>query len=164
MRKVIGWAIVLGLVLAFLSSPMVSASTEAEEELMSLFLKYEQAMETGDLETFEEIFWHDERLTVFWPEAETAFRIDGWTQMQSYLKGFTSFVSQLPPGAFNFEIRQPSVNVMGDVAIVTAYWVGSMVIPEGGSQVMQGRATDVLKKIEGKWVIVHEHASMFPTP
>jgi hypothetical protein len=55
MRKVIGWAVVLGLVLAFFSSPMVSASTGAEEELMSLFLKYEQAMETGDLETFEEL-------------------------------------------------------------------------------------------------------------
>ncbi len=164
MRKVIGWAIVLGLASALLSSPMASASTKAEEELMPLFRKYEQAMETGDLETFEELFWHDERLTVFWPEPETAFRIDGWTQMRSYLKGFTSFVSQLPPGAFNFEIRQPSVTVMGDVVIVTAYWVGSMIIPEGVSQVMQGRATQVWKKIEGKWVIVHAHASLFPTP
>lgn len=161
MRKLIGLVIVLGLALAFLSSPMAAASTEAEEELMPLILKYEQAMETGDLEIFGELFWHDERLTVFWPEPETAFRIDGWSQFQSFLKGFTTFISQLPPGAFNLEIRQPSINVMGDVAIMTAYWVGTMFTLEG-SQVMQGRATQVWKKIEGKWVIIHEHDSFFP--
>jgi ketosteroid isomerase-like protein len=163
MRKLIGLAIVLGLALALLSSPMAAVSTEAEEELLPLILKYEQAMETGDLEIFGELFWHDERLTVFWPEPETAFRIDGWSQFQSFLKGFTSFVSQLPPGAFNLEIRQPSINVMEDVAIVTSYWVGTMLTPGGGSQVMQGRATQVWKKIEGKWVIIHEHDSFFPT-
>lgn len=83
--------------------------------------------------------------------------------MQDYLKGFTTFISQLPPGTFNMEMRQPSINVMGDVAIVTSYWVGTMFTPGGGSQVMQGRATQVWKKIEGKWVIIHEHDSFFPT-
>ena len=53
------------------------------------------------------------------------------------------------PGALNLEIRQPSINVMGDVAILTAYWLLTMPTPEGGSQVMQGKITDVLKKIEG---------------
>jgi len=109
------------------------------------------------------LFWQDERLTVFWPEPETAFRIDGWTQWQTHLRGFAGFVSQLPPGGLNLEIRQPSIDVMGDVAIVTAYWVGTMLTPEG-SQVMQGRVTEVWKKMEGKWVIVREHASFFPTP
>lgn len=116
---------------------------------MPLLLKFEQAFETGNLEMFTELFWHDERLTVFWPEPETAFWIDGWNQWQSYLKGFTSFVSELPPGAFNMEIRQPSINVMGDVAIVTKYWVVTMLTPEG-SQVMQGRGTAVCKKNRGK--------------
>jgi len=163
MRKLIGLAIVLGLALALLSSPVVTASTEVEE-LLPRLAKFEQAMETGDLEAFTDLFWHDERLTVFWPEAETAFRIDGWSQMQSVLKGFTSFVSKLPPGAFNMEIRQPSINLMEDVAITTGYWVLTMLIPEGGSQIMQGRSTMVWKKIEGKWVIIHCHESFFPTP
>ncbi len=164
MRKLIGLAMVVGLALALLSSPMVTASTEAEEELLPLLVKYEQAFETGDLETFEELFWHDERLTVFWPCPERAFRIDGWSQWQRSLKRFTSLVSQLPPGAVNMEIRQPSINLMEDVAIVTGYWVLTMPAPEGGSQVMQGRSTLVWKKIKGKWVIIHAHASLFPTP
>jgi len=163
MRKLIGLAIVLGLALALLSSPVVTASTEVEE-LLPRLAKFEQAMETGDLEAFTDLFWHDERLTVFWPEAETAFRIDGWSQMQSVLKGFTDFVSKLPPGAFNIESRQPSINVMEDVAITTGYWVGTMLAPEGDSQVMLGRCTLVWKKIEGKWVIIHCHESFFPTP
>jgi len=29
---------------------------------------------------------------------------------------------------------------------------------------MQGRETMVWKKIDGKWVIIHEHTSFFPTP
>jgi ketosteroid isomerase-like protein len=163
MRKLIGLAIVLGLALALLSSPVVTASTEAVEELLPRLAKLEQAFETGDLEAFTDLFWHDERLTVFWPEPEMAFRIDGWTQMQSVLKGFTSFVSKLPPGSVNWEFRQPSINVMGDVAIVTTYWVITMLTPEG-SQVMQGRGSSVWKKIEGKWVIIHDHCSFFPTP
>ena len=164
MRKLIGLAIVLGLVLALFSLPVAAASTEAVEELLPRLTKFQQAMETGDLETLGELFWHDERLTVFWPEPETAFRIDGWSQMQSVLKGFTDFVSKLPPGAFNLESRQPSIVVLEDVAIVTSYWVITMLIPEGGSQVMQGRCTEVWKKIEGKWVIIHAHESFFPTP
>lgn len=161
MRKPIGLVIVLGLALTLLSSPMATAS--AQEELLPLLLKYEQAFETGDLETFEELFWHDERLTVFWPCPERAFRIDGWSQWQRSLKRFTSLVSQLPPGAVNMETRQPSINLMEDVAIVTSYWVLTMPAPEG-SQVMQGRSTLVWEKIEGKWVIIHAHASFFPTP
>jgi ketosteroid isomerase-like protein len=163
MRKLIGLVIVLGLALALLSSPVVSASPEAVEELMPLLLKFEQAFETWDLEIFTELFWHDKKLTVFFPEPETAFRMDGWTQIQSYLRGFTSFVSQLPPGTVNMETRQPSINVMGDVAILTKYWVVTMLTPEG-SQVMQGRGTSVWKKIEGNWVIIHMHISLFPTP
>ena len=158
-----GLLIVVVLILALFSSLMVTASTE-EEELLALGSKFEQAFETGDLKTFEELFWHDERLTVFWPDADTAFRIDGWSQLQGGLKQLSYYISQLPPGTVNFEIRQPLINVMEDVAIITSYWIITMPTPEGGMEVMQGRSTLVCKKIEGKWVIIHAHASTFPTP
>ena len=163
MRKLTGLVIVLMLMLTFFSSLMVTASTE-EEELLALGSKFEQAFETGDLKTLEELFWHDERLTVFWPDADAAFRVDGWSQVQGCLKGLTYYVSQLPPGSVNFEIRQPLINVMEDVAILTGYWIITMPTPEGGMAVMQGRSTMVCKKIEGKWVIIHAHESIFPTP
>jgi len=163
MRKLIGWVIVLVLILAFFSSLTVTASTE-EEELFALGTKFEQAFETGDLKTLEDLFWHDERLTIFWPDPDTALRMDGWSQFQGYLKGMTYYLSQLPPGTVNFEIRQPSINVMEDVAIVTSYWILTMPTPEGGMAVSQGRSTLVCKKMDGKWVIIHAHASVFPTP
>jgi len=163
-RKLIGLVIVLVLILTLFSSLTITASAEVEEELLAIGTKFEQAFETGDLKIFEELFWHDERLTVFFPDPDTAFRIDGWSQFQSCLKGLTYYVSQLPPGTVNFEIRQPSINVMEDVAILTSYWILTMPTPEGGMVVSQGRATFVCKKIEGKWVIIHVHASIFPTP
>jgi len=161
MRRFIGLGAV-GLALAFLFCP--TAVLAGEEELLPVLAQYEQAFEAGDAEALGDLYWHDERLTVFWPEPETAFRVDGWTQWQSYLKGFAAFISQLPPGGSNLEIRQPTITVIGDVAIVTSYWVGTMLIPQAGSQVMQGRETLVWKKIDGQWVIIHEHASLFPTP
>jgi ketosteroid isomerase-like protein len=163
MRKLIGLAIATGLILTLICFSPAAASTEVEE-LLPLITKYGEAFETGDAEALGELYWQDERLTVFWPEPETAFRIDGWSQWQSYLKGFAGFVSKLPPGGLNLEMRQPSMVVMEDVAIVTSYWVGTMLTAEGGSQVMQGRATLIWKKIDGKWVIIHEHDSLFPTP
>lgn len=162
MRKLIGWVIVLVFILTLFSSLTVTASTE-EEELFAIGIKFEQAFENGDLKTFEELFWHDERLTIFWPDPDTALRMDGWSQFQGYLKRMFYQVSQLPPGSINFEIRQPSINVMEDVAIVTSYWILTMPTPEGGIVVSQGRSTIICKKIEGKWIIIHAHASIFPT-
>jgi len=161
-RKLIGWVIVLVFILTLFSSLTVTASTE-EEELFAIGIKFEQAFENGDLKTFEELFWHDERLTIFWPDPDTALRMDGWSQFQGYLKRMFYQVSQLPPGSINFEIRQPSINVMEDVAIVTSYWILTMPTPEGGIVVSQGRSTIICKKIEGKWIIIHAHASIFPT-
>ena len=117
MRKVIGLVIAMGFTLVLLSCPVANASTESE--LMPLLAQYEQAFEAGDAEALGELYWQDERLTVFWPEPETAFRIDGWNQWQSYLKGFAALMSQLPPGGLNLEIRHPSIVAMDDVAIVT---------------------------------------------
>jgi ketosteroid isomerase-like protein len=136
----------------------------AQEELLPLLAQYEEAFEAGDAKDLGELYWHDERLTVFWPEPETAFRIDGWAQWQRYLAGFTALISQLPPGSMNLQIRQPTITVLGDVAIVTSYWTGTMLMPELGGQVMQGRESQVWKKIDDRWVIIHEHTSLFPTP
>ena len=161
MKRMVGLVVAVGLVLVFLSCPLTALA--GEEELLPVLAQYEQAFEAGDAEALGDLYWHDERLTVFWPEPETAFRVDGWTQWKSYLKSFTTLISQLPPGAFNLEIRQPMITVVGDVTIVTSYWTGTMLVPQVGSQVMQGRETLVWKKIDGKWVIIHEHTSAFPT-
>ena len=163
MRKFTICAIGLVLIFTLFSSLTVSASTE-EEELLAIGAKFEQAFETGDLEIFEALYWHDDRLTVFWPDTNAAFRFDGWNQFQNYLKRYAYYLSQLPPGTVDFEIRQPSIIMVGDVALLTSYWIVTMPTPEGGMEVMQGRATLVCKQIEGKWLIIHEHESVLPTP
>lgn len=161
MRKFMVCTIVLVLIFTLFSSLTVSASTE-EEELLAIGMKFKQAYETGDLEILEELFWHDERLTVYFPDPETALRIDGWSQFQSSLKRMGYYFSQLPPGTVNFELRQPSVNMMENFAILTAYWILSLPTPEGGMMVSQGRSTMVCQKMEEKWVIIHAHVSAFP--
>ena len=163
MKKLLGLAIVFVLMIALFSSLTVSASGEVDEELLAIGPKFEQAFERGDLEAFEALYWHDEGLTVFWPDADSGFRFDGWKQFQGCLQRFLYYISQFPPGTVNMELRQPSIQMMEDVAILTAYWIITIPMPDGTMEVMQGRTTLVCKKIEGKWLIIHEHESIFPT-
>ena len=49
------------------------------------------------------------------------------------------------------------------VAWVTLTWKGVAHLKDGKEMVLEGRATEILQKQKGKWIIVHEHVSL-PAP
>lgn len=51
----------------------------------------------------------------------------------------------------------------GKVAWVTLTWKGVAHLKDGKEMVLEGRATEILQKQKGKWIIVHEHVSL-PAP
>jgi len=51
----------------------------------------------------------------------------------------------------------------GNLAWATYTWTAELHLKGGKVERAEARGTDVLEKRQGKWVIVHEHAS-FPTP
>jgi len=56
-----------------------------------------------------------------------------------------------------------AVHVMEGMAYAHGTWKMDFVFTEGSRRHLHGRLTEVLEKRKGKWIIVHEHASV-PTP
>ncbi len=56
-----------------------------------------------------------------------------------------------------------NVQVRGLVAYAHATWEMDFLLTDGTRKHLEGRLTEVLEKQKGKWLIVHEHASI-PTP
>ena len=56
-----------------------------------------------------------------------------------------------------------AVRVIGRMACAHGTWKMDFVFADGSRRHLEGRLTEVLEKQKGKWIIVHEHASV-PTP
>jgi ketosteroid isomerase-like protein len=56
-----------------------------------------------------------------------------------------------------------AVTRVGKVAWVTFTWKGVAHLKGGKEMVLEGRATEILQKQKGNWIIVHEHVSL-PAP
>ncbi len=58
----------------------------------------------------------------------------------------------------DYLISDPLVNIYGDTAIVTFYWIVRL---RNGKKrrPIEGRGTHVYHKIDGSWKVVHEHFS-----
>lgn len=57
-----------------------------------------------------------------------------------------------------YSISDPSVQVLGDTAILSFYWLVVMTFGKTRREV-QGRGSHVYRKENGDWKIVHEHFS-----
>jgi len=57
-----------------------------------------------------------------------------------------------------YSISDPTLQVFGDTAILSFYWLTVMVFGKTRREV-QGRGTHVYRLIDGQWKIVHEHFS-----
>jgi uncharacterized protein (TIGR02246 family) len=80
----------------------------------------------------------------------------GW---DSYKKDWVDLFAA-NPGPVVSHVTQLSITVMGPVAYTHYMTEGSMTDKDGKSAQMNVRATDVLRKIKGKWLIVQEHNSV----
>ena len=66
------------------------------------------------------------------------------------------------PGA-ELKLDESHYNAVGDLGYSWHLWTITLKDPAGKPMTMKGRATDVLAKRGGKWVLVADHASM-PMP
>jgi len=142
-------------VAAHAGGPNQLAGSEAEE-VRETFSRYIQAYEKKDLETLSKIFANDDKLQAFWPDPTNPFRIEGWPEVRRGLAGYLPAITSM-----TVNIRQPSVQLFGPVAIVSCHW--SFAAAMGGKpQIGSGRGTYVFEKRAGGWVIIHLHESSMP--
>jgi len=159
MRKltIMSICVVLVFGLSFTSSAIASD----EEEVLDVLNSCVKALNTLDASFLSSVWWHSQDASTFGPNKSAAFLTQGWDKIDKS----NQEMAKLPAGAMSFSMHNPQVTMISDdVAIATAYFTVVNTNPATSAQdISQDRYTAVLKKIEGKWLIVHGHTSPLPT-
>ena len=142
-------------------SAAVSAQTSDEEALKAEVAiassEFVRALSTGDGELFDSLWLQSDNASYI--SSAQPFRIEGWSDVRQAYNGLLS----LPPGSVSLNARQLRIDMLGDdAAIVSSHFVLSIRPPGGSRRTINGRATGVLQKVDGKWLRVHLHASVLP--
>jgi ketosteroid isomerase-like protein len=132
-----------------------------EEEVLQVIINQDNAMNTSDFELLSSLWWHSPKASFFGPIKKGSFLSQGWEEIAKLLKE----TLDVPAGTYNFLLRHPQVTMLGDnAAVITLYHVRVRTDPETKEKAIgTDRFTNVLQKIDGKWLIVHCHISDFPS-
>ncbi|NUP06740.1 MAG: SnoaL-like domain-containing protein [Polyangiaceae bacterium] len=130
--------------------------TPEEEEVVLATKRFydalEQMMSGKGLAAMEAAWHHGDAVTSGHPAGEWAH---GWDEVLATWQVFDSFVR--PNDAGGSEIRDIRPHVFGDVAYTTGAFVVAAAF--GGSTL---KVTNVLRRIDGVWKIIHHHADSAP--
>jgi ketosteroid isomerase-like protein len=123
------------------------------EDIKSLILSLEQqqveAFNSGDI---------DKILSFFNPDIVgfSSTKHDRFVGLEGLSGTFEYYLQKTTK--LEYSISDPSVQVFGDTAILSFYWLVAMTFGKTRREV-QGRGSHVYRKESGEWKIVHEHFS-----
>ena len=107
-----------------------------------------QINRTVDFDVFENV--HKDN-TIFWGN-------NGWLGNLGSAEGWVSWFSR---NDFTWKVRDRDVKVYGNTAVVATIATSTTTKDGSETKVTQVRETNVLSKINNKWVLVHTHSSKF---
>jgi uncharacterized protein (TIGR02246 family) len=160
--------ILFGLLLCFtqmfcLSMTPSATAASTEEEVLQVFSDFTRAMNTADFDLVASLYLHSAKTSQFLDATGLPFLYQGWDAIENNLKPF--FVYLKSSGGSNFfSMHHPQVIMLGDNgAVITGYhnWVSTDPTTKTVTR-SQIRVTLAIQKINGRWLIAHEHASTFP--
>ena len=82
-----------------------------------------------------------------------------FTGYKTYSKSYDDFYAAFP-GPVSVDVKQRQIFPVGDLAYTHEINTWTVVDAEGRPTTFTARETYVFQKIGGKWLIVHEHASV----
>ena len=136
------------------------ASASDEEKVMKVVTDFTKALNTLDYKLMSSIWRHSPETSSFEPTDGYPFLYQGWDETANWWKDLetTETVTNVQT------LHHPQVTMLTkDVAVTTTYCNNVYTDPETKAQtVALIRQTLVVQKIDGKWLIVHHHASAFP--
>ncbi len=155
-RLVVGIAITLGAVLGLLtvSAQAAKPDTEAVSKATQQFYSALNVLFTGSSVPMEDAWSHAADITYMGPAGGLR---SGWSQIQAEWKVQAS----LKLGG-KVEPKDLHMTVGRDLAIVSNYEVGENVGPDGQSQKVEIRATNLFRKEQGKWKMIGHHTDLLP--
>lgn len=132
-----------------------SAIASDEEEVLKVATNFTKAFSTLDYDLMVSLHSKSTKISSFSPSASGAFLTQGWDWKPTF---------DVPAGTFAVTSHNQQATMLGnDVAVTTQYMIIVYTDPATKEQTINFiRQTLVLQKMGGKWLIVHEHASMLP--
>jgi ketosteroid isomerase-like protein len=159
MRKitVLSICVVLVFSLSFASSTMASD----EDDVLKVATNFTKAFSTLDYDLMASLHSESTEISKFTPSASGAFLTQGWETISKDWKS----TFDVPAGTYVATSHNQQATMLGNgLAVTTQYMILVVTDPTTGVQTTNlMRQTLVLQKIGGKWLIVHEHASILPT-
>lgn len=162
MRNITIYGLLTIVTLVFCLSVTPSATAASDEEkVLQVMTDWFKAFNSNDYELMSSLHWHSAETSFFGPGNTNAFLTRGWDQIA---EGFKSTFAE-PVGTISNSHHHLHVMMLGDnAAIVTEYSIQTINPPlVAEQQILHLRGTQVLRKINGKWQLVHLHWSPIPT-
>ena len=150
--------VVLFAAIVSVSAPVISqapagSDTQAIERLIS---DYAKSVSLADTALAERLWQNADSVTFIHPLGHER----GWPAIKK------NVYETLMGGLFSvrdLKIERPSVHVSGDSGWSEFYWTFNATLRENGSPVVsRGRETQIYRRENGQWRIVHVHYSSMP--
>jgi len=127
--------------------------TEDEQAIMNETASFAEAWSRGDAKAAASYY------------AEDGTRVGAFGDIQNGRSeieaAYDRLLHQTMPGA---TVKQER----GSVRMLTpelAIWQGGIeIIPAGGGSALKGHVVEVMKKVEGRWLVLEAHPKLFPPP
>ena len=132
----------------------VARAADAEKEIHDLLGRWEQAFRSKNIEEVMSFYAPGNQVVAFDIVPPLA-RVGRDAYRKNYEDFFAMYENPL-----EVEIRNLKIIVDGNVAFLTCFERLGGVLKGGQKSVMWCRVTSGLRKIDGKWLIVHDHVSV----
>ncbi len=130
------------------------AQTKDEKQIRALVKKWTVAFQAKDVDGVMALYHRSPKLVAF--DVVPPLQYVGW---DAYQKNYEEFFAMFE-GPLRAEVSDFTLAISGDLAYShnTERVTGTM---KSGEQVeVVLRVTDIYRKVQGKWVVVHEHVSV----
>jgi uncharacterized protein (TIGR02246 family) len=133
-------------------SAQKKSAVDDEAAIKALYARFNDAFDKKDANAVMAVYSPD----VFVFDVGTPREYSTW---DAYKKDFEGFF-QAFPGPLTSTVSELHITVVGSVAYSRAITDATMTAADGSKTRMVLRVTDVLRKSNGKWLIVQEHISV----
>jgi len=160
MRKQIIYGFLVSFTLALCISLTPSANAAStDDEVLQVMNNWFKAFNANDYNLMSSLHWNSPKLSKFGPSKSETFLVQGDSILSNWKLAFAD-----PVGTYANSLHHPQVTMLDDnVAVVTLYNSQTITDPATKKQTVGlYRGTFIVQKINGKWLIVHEHASVVP--
>ncbi len=136
-------------------APKVPSAAEAVAAADALDARFLAAFNAGNIDSLLNDYWNSPELVTIGLDAMGA---KGWDAAKA---GYAATMQAMPGAKMEFPSRNNQA--FGDFVIGHGTWKVTIPAEKGPPTVLEGRYSDVKAYRDGKWVYVHDHASV-PLP